>query len=164
MHGAPVVDGLVSQVRIVSARHPLFGQTFPVVAERSSRGPGFLVVRLPDGRKRSLLRSITDLGGGAEPFPKGQDSLEESLRVSVRTLLPLAHFLASRSASVEGSGNDHASSSVAKGKEPNPTDHGLGVETSSSVDGPLGDRAPPSGVDCCGHGQANGRARAEGAK
>jgi hypothetical protein len=164
MHGAPVVDGLVSQVRIVSARHPLFGQTFPVIAERSSRGPRFLVVRLPDGRKRSLLRSITDLEGGAEPFPNGHDSVEESLRVSVRTLLPLAHFLASRSASVEGSGNDHASSSVAKGKEPDSTELDLGVETSSSVDGPLGDRAPPSGVDCRGHGQENGRARAEGAK
>jgi hypothetical protein len=50
------------------------------------------MVRLPDGRLRSIPRSITDLA--REPFSQGRDSIEESCRVSVRTLLPLASFLA----------------------------------------------------------------------
>jgi len=59
-----------------------------------------MVVRLPDGRRRSILRSITDLG--SEPFPEGRDSVDQSLRVSVRTLLPLARILAARPLSAEG--------------------------------------------------------------
>jgi hypothetical protein len=66
------------------------------------------MVRLPDGRRRSIPRSITDLA--AEPFTQVHDSIEQSLRISVRTLLPLAHFLTARSTSLEEIGDERAAS------------------------------------------------------
>src|ERR1700675_3767268 len=100
----PIVDGLVSEVRIISRRHGLFGQVLPIVGLRSARGQKFVMVRLPDGRRRSIPRSITNLA--AEPFTQVNDSIEESLRISVRTLLPLAHFLTARSTSLEEIGDE----------------------------------------------------------
>jgi hypothetical protein len=70
-----------------------------------------VLVRLPDGRRRSIPRSITDLA--KEPFQNRHDSIEESLRVSVRTLLPLARFLAARSSALEGNGDEYAVSAHA---------------------------------------------------
>jgi hypothetical protein len=67
-----------------------------------------VMVRLPDGRSRSIPRSITDLG--VEPSAGTTDSNEDALRISVRTLLPLAYFLTARSSSLEEIGDACAGS------------------------------------------------------
>ena len=67
-----------------------------------------MMVRLPDGRSRSIPRSITDLG--VEPSAGTTDSNEDALRISVRTLLPLAYFLTARSSSLEEIGDACAGS------------------------------------------------------
>ena len=61
------------------------------------------MVRLPDGRSRSISRSITDLS--VEPSAGTTDSNKDALRISVRTLLPLAQFLTERSSSLEEIGD-----------------------------------------------------------
>jgi hypothetical protein len=66
------------------------------------------MVRLPDGRSRSIPRSITDLA--VEPSAGTTDSNQDTLRISVRTLLPLAHFLTARSSSLEETGDACAAS------------------------------------------------------
>ncbi len=102
-HDAVEIERRVAQVRVVDPCHPLFGKYLPISDRRSGRGPGLIVVRLPDGRERSVARSATDLNSGAEtspPLPKGQ------MRISVRSLLPLANHvrvvLASRHEDFEG--------------------------------------------------------------
>jgi hypothetical protein len=67
-----------------------------------------VVVRLPDGRSRSIPKSITDLA--VEPLAGTTDSNDEALRISVSTLLPLAHFLTARSFSLEEIGDACAAS------------------------------------------------------
>ncbi len=74
---------------IIDPHHALIGQQFELVSVHSARGPAFVVIALPDGRRRSVRRSITDLAGA--PSTNRSD---EALRVSVRTLLPLAQHLA----------------------------------------------------------------------
>jgi hypothetical protein len=67
-----------------------------------------VMVRLPDGRSRSIPRSITDLA--VEPSAGTTDSNKDALRISVRTLLPLAHFLTARPSSLEEIGDACAAS------------------------------------------------------
>jgi hypothetical protein len=78
-------------VRVTDPRHPLFGQQFATLPERSSRGAGFVVITLADGRRRSIRRAATDLGGTAAMAAESRSTLP---RVSARTILPLAHHLA----------------------------------------------------------------------
>ncbi|WP_368856661.1 hypothetical protein [Chelativorans sp. ZYF759] len=60
------------------------------MSSRSARGPAFVVVRLPDGRRRSIRRSVTDLAAA----PAEERGAPKSLpRISVRTLLTLMHHL-----------------------------------------------------------------------
>jgi hypothetical protein len=74
----------VSHVTITDPRHSLYGQRLAVLADRSGRGPAYVAVMLPDGRRRSVRTAATDL---AAPFhPAGCDLP----RISVRTLIPLA--------------------------------------------------------------------------
>src|SRR4051794_36803130 len=62
----------------------------------SARGPAYIVVALPDGRRRSLRRASTDLAGTAEA------PLYDGPRISVGTLLPLArHIVACLAVAVE---------------------------------------------------------------
>jgi hypothetical protein len=76
---------------VTDRHHALCGQRLPLIAIRSPRGPAYLVVELPDGRRRSLRRSVTDLAGAAEATP----SLErDAPRISARTLLPMARHVA----------------------------------------------------------------------
>jgi hypothetical protein len=158
----PIVDGLVSEVRIISRRHGLFGQVLPIVGLRSARGPKFVMVRLPDGRRRSIPRSITNLA--AEPFTQVNDSIEESLRISVRTLLPLAHFLTARSTSLEEIGDERAASPDADA-----LDHaGSGAVGAESAPAPaleeaLRDRQAAVSLRRRRHGQAGGDKRSKGA-
>ncbi len=87
---------------MVDPHHALRGGCFPVVDRPSSRGPGLIVVRLPDGRERAIPRTATDLASPAEALPALASAQPH---VSVRTLLPLANHvravLASRNAGPE---------------------------------------------------------------
>src|SRR5580658_6645807 len=147
---------------VTGARHGLFGQVLPIVGLRSARGPKFVMVRLPDGRRRSIPRSITNLA--AEPFTQVNDSIEESLRISVRTLLPLAYFLTARSTSLEEIGDERAASPDADA-----LDHaGSGAVGAESAPAPaleeaLRDRQAAVSLRRRRHGQAGGDKRSKGA-
>ena len=75
-----------------------------------------MMVQLADGRLRSIPRLITDLA--VEPLARATDSNGDGLRVSVRTLLPLAHFLTARSSSLEEIGDARAASRDAGSLDP----------------------------------------------
>jgi hypothetical protein len=112
-----------------------------------------VLVALPDGRHRSIRRSITDLA--REPFRNLQDSIEEGHRVSVRTLLALARYLAARRANIEAT-------SVAQLVEPlsgadvivTGRDHCS--DRSEAVVGSSGRCEEPSCADCRGHDPKGG--------
>jgi hypothetical protein len=82
----------VSHVTITDSRHALSGQRFDLVSMHSPRGESFVVIALPDGRRRSIRRSLTDLAAASHSEHPG--TVDETLRVSIRTLLPLAQHLA----------------------------------------------------------------------
>jgi hypothetical protein len=121
------------------------------------------MVLLPDGRRRSILRSITDLA--VETFGQTHDSIEESLRVSVRTLLPLARFLALRSPSFEEIGDEHVARLDADTlDEPR---SGIGSVDSSptpTVGEPLRGRQDADGVRRRRYGQTDGSKTTGGAR
>ena len=77
-------------VTVTDSRHSLFGQQFTVLSERSGRGPAFVVVELPDGRRRSIRIAFTDLGRAP---PAADQNAADLPRVSVRTLIPLTRHL-----------------------------------------------------------------------
>jgi hypothetical protein len=56
----------VSHVTVTDRHHALCGQLLPLASLHSARGPAYIVVALPDGRRRSLRRTSTDLAGTAE--------------------------------------------------------------------------------------------------
>jgi len=87
-HDAVEVDRRVARVRVVDPHHPLFGCHLSVSDRQSGRGPDLIVVRLPDGRERSVPLSATDLALGAE----GSVPIAHT-HISVRTLLPLANHV-----------------------------------------------------------------------
>ena len=80
----------MSEVTITDPQHSLFGQRFRIANERSGRGPGYVVVKLPDGRKRALPIVATDLTASDRPTSRSAATLP---RISVRTLIPLAQHL-----------------------------------------------------------------------
>ena len=77
----------------------------------SARGPAYVVVALPDGRRRSLRRASTDLAGTAEaPSLACVLAVCDGPRISVGTLLPLARHIVARLAIAveEVTRDDHA--------------------------------------------------------
>jgi Family of unknown function (DUF5372) len=75
-------------VTVTDPQHPLVGQRLTVLSLLCARGPRFIAVALPDGRRRLIRRAATDLerpGATELPVP----------RVSARTLLPLARLVRS---------------------------------------------------------------------
>ncbi len=81
----------MSHVTITDPHHFLFGHRLEVLKERSGRGPAYVVVALPDGRRRAVRIASTDL---AETLitsrrPNGADLP----RISARTLIPLMQHL-----------------------------------------------------------------------
>ena len=74
----------MSHVTITDPRHSLFGQRLVVLGERSGRGPGYVAVELPGGRRRSVRKTATDLVVPSQPVGSNLP------RVSIRTLMPLA--------------------------------------------------------------------------
>src|SRR3954464_14506328 len=91
LQAATIRDGVVSHVTVTDRHHALCGQLLPLVSLRSARGPAYIVVALPDGRRRSLRRASTDLAGAATA--SAVTSLCDGPRVSVGTLLPLARHI-----------------------------------------------------------------------
>jgi hypothetical protein len=89
-HDAVEVDRRVAQIRVVDPHHPLFGGEFRVCDRQSGRGPDLIVVRLPDGRERSVPRSATDLAFSAEA---SDPAAPRRMHISVRTLLALANHV-----------------------------------------------------------------------
>jgi len=84
-----IIDRTITHVTITDPQHSLFGKRLAVFRERSGRGPAFVVVELPDGRKRPIRISSTDLAttvitSGVAPNLR---------RISVRTLIPLVQHL-----------------------------------------------------------------------
>lgn len=55
------LDRLISHVTVTSPRHPLYGQRLEVLQLASDRGPKWVTVRVPNGRRRNILRALTDL-------------------------------------------------------------------------------------------------------
>jgi len=85
---ATPLDRRVSRVRVVDPHHPLYGECYPVSERRSGRGPGLIVIRLADGRERSIPRSAT----APASIPNGELATpRRHVHISVRTLLPLAN-------------------------------------------------------------------------
>ena len=85
-HTTPTIDRVVvTQITVTDPHHPLFGQSFPV-ADRTTRTDR-VAVSLPDGRRRLLRRTATDLESAACT----QACLVPL--ISVRTLLPLAVYI-----------------------------------------------------------------------
>jgi hypothetical protein len=79
----------VSHVTITDPHHFLFGHRLEVLKERSGRGPAYVVVALPDGRRRAVRIASTDL---AETITSGPNAADLP-RVSARTLIPLMQHL-----------------------------------------------------------------------
>jgi hypothetical protein len=80
----------VTHVTITDPRHCLLGKRLAILSDRSGRGPAYLVVALPDGRKRSIRIASTDLATPAVPESGTGAGIS---RISVRTLIPLAQHL-----------------------------------------------------------------------
>ena len=95
----------VAQVRVVDPHHPLYGKCYPVSERESGRGPSLIVIRLPDGRERSIPRSATVSASASDDQAA---PVSRQAHISVRTLLPLANHvhavLASRNADFESGG------------------------------------------------------------
>jgi hypothetical protein len=80
----------VSHVTITDPHHFLFGHRLEVLKERSGRGPAYIVVALPDGRRRAVRIASTDLAGTA--ITSRPDAADLPL-ISARTLIPLMQHL-----------------------------------------------------------------------
>ena len=80
----------MSHVTITDPHHFLFGQRLEVLKERSGRGPAYVVVALPDGRRRAVRIASTDL---AETLITSRLNAADLPRISARTLIPLMQHL-----------------------------------------------------------------------
>jgi hypothetical protein len=79
-------ERVVSTVTVTDPDHPLFGQQLKLLSLSCGRGPTYIAVALPDGRRRLMRRAATDLERPLAPrmvLPL----------ISVRTLLPLARHI-----------------------------------------------------------------------
>ena len=122
-----------------------------------------MVVRLPDGRSRSISRSITDLA--VEPSAGTADSNEDALRISVRTLLPLAHFLTARSSSLEEIGDACATSGDVGSPDIScPERIGVTPNPAPGLEEAFGERQNADRVRCGRHGEKDGGDDGQGAR
>jgi hypothetical protein len=84
------LERVVSHVTITDPHHFLFGHRLEVLKERSGRGPAYVVVALPDGRRRAVRIASTDL---AETPITSRPNAADLPRISARTLIPLMQHL-----------------------------------------------------------------------
>jgi hypothetical protein len=143
-HSAADVDRRVAQVRVVDPHHPLYGSCFPVVDRRSGLGPGLVVVRLADGRERSIQRSSTDL---TVDFEGSAPTADRCMHISVRTLLPLANHVRA----VLGSRHEDFAGGSQPDRTPGPEQIG-GDPNGHSAAAPV---AATPGADAAATGAAN---------
>jgi hypothetical protein len=87
---ATILGRVVSHLTITDPHHFLFGHRLSVVPERSARGSAYVVVALPDGRRRSVRIASTNLVEA--PTMPGPD-IPSLPRISARTLIPLMQHL-----------------------------------------------------------------------
>jgi hypothetical protein len=82
---------VASHVTIIDPAHPLFKLTLPVIhAPVSLHSKTSLIVQLPNGKHRRVPYCVTDLAKkAADDIPPATTLLP----ISVRTLLPLAHYI-----------------------------------------------------------------------
>ena len=151
-------------ITVTESRHSPFGQYLTVLSERSGRGPTFVVVALPDGRKRSIRIASTDLGQA----PTAADRKAPDLpRVNVRTLIPLTqHLSAKLSLLAEEVIRDDPTSSPASRSVSTPVDSGLRIRPApDSISRTL---AEPAGrdtnADCSADGAAHAAHAADGGR
>ena len=85
-----ILDRVVSHVTINDPHHFLFGHRLEVLKERSGRGPAYVVVALPDGRRRGVRIASTDL---TETSITSCPNTADLPRINVRTLIPLMQHL-----------------------------------------------------------------------
>jgi len=106
---------------------------------------------------------MTDLA--REPFSQGRDSIEESSRISVRTLLPLASFLTARLPLLEGIGDDCAASLGPDALDESRSDtNGIGSHSTPTLAESAGRQQEPDCVDPRQYGETDGRDRSRGAR
>jgi hypothetical protein len=87
---ATILDRNITHLTVTDPRHCLFGHRLAVLQERSGRGPTFVAVELPDGRKRSIRVTSTDL---APAVITSGELASYPPRISMRTLIPLVQHL-----------------------------------------------------------------------
>ncbi len=80
----------MSEVTITDPHHWLFEHRLSVVAERSGRGPGYVVVALPDGRRRPVRINSTNLAGASLAREVARVDVP---RITVWTLIALVQHL-----------------------------------------------------------------------
>ena len=102
----------LTRVRVIDPKHPLFGRSFPLLRAFSPRGNTTVTVLLPDGQRRVIPRTATDLDGETRPQTQSLPP------ISIRTILPLAQFVNAKIASEEKSDDSPKSTSrTRKGKK-----------------------------------------------
>jgi hypothetical protein len=79
----------LTQVTITEPAHPLFGRTFPLLRDVSPRGKTQVTILLPNGQRRIVPRSATNLVGANTEQP----AVGKLPIISVRTILPVAQFV-----------------------------------------------------------------------
>lgn len=151
-----ILERLGCVITVTESRHSLFGQKLTVLPERSGRGPAFVVVALPDGRKRSIRIASTDLGRPSN----GTDTAPSKLpRVSVRTLIPLTQYLSAKlSILAEEVIRDDPTSSLASRSVSTPVDPGLRIRP--APDSIFRTLAEPAGRNPSANSSADGAAHA----
>ncbi|WP_436102053.1 DUF5372 family protein [Pararhizobium sp. LjRoot238] len=80
----------MSHVTITNPRHGLYGQRFELVSLETTRGRDFIVVKLRNGRHRSIRRNQTDL---SVPLVEARERSISIPRIDVATLLTLMRHL-----------------------------------------------------------------------
>jgi hypothetical protein len=135
LQAAPDFERVVSDVSVTDPRHPLFGQPLRLLSLTCSRGPSFVAVALPDGRRRLIRRAATDL---ERPLVA-----EAALpRISVRALLPLARHIRSMLATSQ---EEACRADIALSSPPPPTAEPPSGVASTAMAGAADHDAGPAG-------------------
>lgn len=86
----PKSDKLIEKTKIVDPAHPFYEKEMKVINISRSGTSEKVTVDLGDGRTRVIPKSVTDIDNSKEEVFTAKKKLR---LISVRTLLPLAHYL-----------------------------------------------------------------------
>jgi hypothetical protein len=154
-----ILDRTVTHITVTDPQHCLCGKRLAVLRERSGRGSAYLVVALPDGRKRSIRIASTDLAStvtvsGAPDLP----------RISVRTLIPLMQHLSANLALLaeevirDGSSSPSASRCVSTAVDTGRLIRPASDGTSAPMAEPVGRDTDADCPNACGADEADAAA------